>query len=135
MANLTLKQQKFVDAYNGNATEAALVAGYSEKTARAIGAENLTKPDIVSAIHARQDEPRTQRIATREERQAFWTRVMYGNENDIGYEDGEKVEVEVKMSDRLKAAELLGRSEADFTERIQADMKVNVIRKEYKKST
>lgn len=49
---LTTKQQVFVDAYLDclNATEAARRAGYSEKTARFIGAENLTKPNIAAAI-------------------------------------------------------------------------------------
>ncbi len=50
---MTTKQQAFVEAYlaNGfNATRAAITAGYSEKTARSIGCENLTKPDIANAI-------------------------------------------------------------------------------------
>ena len=51
-AKLTPKQQRFVDEYliDLNATQAAIRAGYSEKTARAVGAENLTKPDIREAI-------------------------------------------------------------------------------------
>ncbi|MFL9943719.1 terminase small subunit [Paraburkholderia graminis] len=51
---LTDKQRRFVDEYlvDLNATQAAIRAGYSEKTARAIAAENLTKPDIESAISA-----------------------------------------------------------------------------------
>lgn len=49
---LTAKQQTFVEEYliDLNATQAAIRAGYSEDTARAIGCENLTKPDIASAI-------------------------------------------------------------------------------------
>ena len=49
---MTAKQQLFVDEYliDLNATQAALRAGYSEKTARSIGAENLSKPDIEKAI-------------------------------------------------------------------------------------
>ena len=41
---LTEKQKKFADFYIklGNATQAAIKAGYSEKTARFTGAENLT---------------------------------------------------------------------------------------------
>lgn len=59
------KQAAFVAEYLlcGNATKAALAAGYSPKTARKIGAENLTKPDIAAVlgqktaeIAARQDE-------------------------------------------------------------------------------
>lgn len=50
---LTSKQQRFVDEYlvDLNATQAAIRAGYSEKTARSISNENLTKPDIQAAIH------------------------------------------------------------------------------------
>lgn len=56
MGALTPKQQRFVDEYliDLNATQAAIRAGYSEKTARAIGCENLTKPDIAAAIAERQ---------------------------------------------------------------------------------
>ena len=53
---LTPKQQAFVLAYigpaKGNATEAARMAGYSERTARSTGAENLHKPAIAEAIKA-----------------------------------------------------------------------------------
>lgn len=48
MDNLTDKQKRFCEEYviDWNATRAAITAGYSEKTARSIGQENLTKPDI-----------------------------------------------------------------------------------------
>ena len=49
---LTVKQKKFADEYvkTGNATQAAIKAGYKEKTARFIGAENLTKPNVKAYI-------------------------------------------------------------------------------------
>lgn len=49
---LTAKQQRFVDEYlkDLNGTQAAIRAGYSQKTARSISNENLTKPDIHAAI-------------------------------------------------------------------------------------
>jgi phage terminase small subunit len=49
---LTARQQRFVDEYliDLNATQAAIRAGYSPKTARSISNENLTKPDIQAAI-------------------------------------------------------------------------------------
>lgn len=100
---LTDKQQRFVDAYDGNATQAAIAAGYSEKTARSMGRENLTKPYILAEIRSREVKRRTPMIASREERQAFWSATM----RDTG-ED---------MKNRLKASELLGKSEADFVER------------------
>ena len=54
---LTAKQDAFVKAYllnNGNATQAAITAGYSKKTANEIGAENLAKPSIKEAIEKHQ---------------------------------------------------------------------------------
>ena len=51
-ARLTPKQQQFVDEYliDLNATQAAIRAGYSSRTARAIASENLAKPHIQDAI-------------------------------------------------------------------------------------
>lgn len=102
---LTLKQKKFVNFYDGNATQAAIQAGYSKHTAHAIGQENLTKPIIKKAIKERHDKKDAPIIATRIERQKFWTEMMKAKEKDD--------------NDRLKASELLGRSEGDFTEKIQ----------------
>lgn len=53
--SLTAKQRVFVEEYlrTWNATSAAKAAGYSEKTARSIGQENLTKPDIKTEIQRR----------------------------------------------------------------------------------
>lgn len=100
---LTAKQRRFVEAYTGNATAAAIAAGYSEKTARFMGHENLTKPYILAEIKARDTIRSTPLIASRAERQQFWSSVMRDKEQ--------------QMRDRLKAAELLGKSEADFVER------------------
>ena len=49
---MTLKQERFVQEYliEPNAAQAAIRAGYSAKTAREIGHENLTKVDIAAAI-------------------------------------------------------------------------------------
>ena len=124
------KQQAFVDCYNGNATEAAIAAGYSAKTARVKGCQLLTKINIQYANKSREDKPRALRIATREERQAFWTNVMNGNVKDIAFEKGTKIDIDVKMTDRLKAAELLGRSEADFTDNTNISGRPTVIIKD-----
>ena len=53
-SELTPKQQRFIEEYliDLNATQAAIRAGYSEKTAKSIGQENLTKPDVAEAIEA-----------------------------------------------------------------------------------
>lgn len=58
VGKLTDKQKRFVEEYliDLNATQAAIRAGYSEDTARQIGAENLTKPVIQQAIQQAQNE-------------------------------------------------------------------------------
>lgn len=62
-SKLTAKQQRFVEEYlvDLNATQAAIRAGYSKKTASQIGEENLRKPDIQAAIQRRMDE-RSERL-------------------------------------------------------------------------
>jgi phage terminase small subunit len=55
---LTPKQERFVEEYliDLNATQAAIRAGYSQRTAASIGEENLRKPDISAAIQAAKAE-------------------------------------------------------------------------------
>lgn len=55
---LTPKQERFCVEYvkDLNATQAAIRAGYSEKTAKAIGSENLTKPDVAARVESLQAE-------------------------------------------------------------------------------
>lgn len=119
---LTPKQQKFVDAYDGNGTAAARAAGYAgnDATLAQVASENLKKPEVLAAIQARNQVSAQVRaavaqaghIATRAERQAFWTQVMLNT--------GERT------ADRLKAAELLGRSEADFTDKLDVTARVTL---------
>ena len=63
MAKLTDKQELFAREFikDLNATQAAIRAGYSEKTARAIGSENLTKPDIQQRV-AELNQERLERV-------------------------------------------------------------------------
>ena len=72
----------------------------------------LTNDDIQDAIKAREAQRLAPTIASRQERQEFWTSVLR-NENEA-------------MKDRLKAAELLGKSEGDFLERVEMDQTVSV---------
>lgn len=119
---LTRKQQAFVDAYTGNGTAAARAAGYkgSDATLAQVASENLRKPEVLEAIQVRNQVlpqvraavAQASHIATRAERQAFWTSVM--------------LDASERTADRLKAAELLGRSEADFTDNMLVDAKVTL---------
>ncbi len=106
---LTPKQQIFVDCYDGSIKPAAKKAKLSYDYCRRM----INQPHIKAAIRARQDnEVRPRNIATRQERQEFWTEVMDGKGN---------------MKDRLKASELLGRSEADFTDNHIVDAKASLL--------
>ena len=108
MKKLTPLQQAFVDVYAGNATEAAIKAGYSAKTARDMGCQNLALPQIRAALAAREDVESRVRIADRQTRQQFWTETMR-NEG-------------AELRDRLRASELLGRSEGDFLDRVEGKL-------------
>jgi len=99
----TVKQQRFIEAYNGNATEAAIKAGYSAKTAYAMGQRLLKNVETQKAIQSRESMVVRALIADREELQAFWTATMRDSSE--------------AMPCRLKASELLGKSMGVFLER------------------
>ena len=65
---MTKKQKRFIEEYliDLNATQAAIRAGYSPDTAKSIGSENLTKPDIKAQI-ARAMAERSRRMYISEE--------------------------------------------------------------------
>lgn len=75
---LTTKQKIFCDEYikSGNAKEAAIKAGYSTKTAKSIGQENLTKPDLKAYIDAKMAEIESHKIADAKEVLEFYTKVL-----------------------------------------------------------
>lgn len=66
--SLTAKQLRWVDEFllDGNATAAAVRAGYSERSARSIAHENLTKPDVQAVLAARRGEVASRMKVTRE---------------------------------------------------------------------
>lgn len=116
---LTIKQQKFIEAYivSGNATQAAIEAGYSKKTAGSVGAENLKKPEIFSALAKRTEELKTERIVSQQEVMEFISATQRGEVKEtVVTPSGIKVLVPPKITDRLKAAELMGKRYAMWTE-------------------
>lgn len=135
---LTLKQKAFADYYIelGNATEAAVRAGYSKKTARVIGQENLTKPAIKTYIDERVEKLSDERIAKAEEVLEYLTRVIRGQETEqvivtesIGdfMSEARVIDKELSAKDRIKAAELLGKRYRLFVDKIEADVNASVV--------
>ena len=117
---LTPKQKAFAEYYieTGNATESARKAGYSKKTARVIGQENLLKPALKSYIDEKMKELESKRIAKAEEVLEYLTRVLRGEETEqvvvtenIGdfMSEAKVVDKEISAKDKIKAAELLGK--------------------------
>lgn len=81
---LNERQKAFADFYIecGNASEAARRAGYSPKTAGAIGGENLEKPEISAYIAQRLKEAEKKRVASADEVLEFFSAVMRGEVKD-----------------------------------------------------
>ena len=99
---LTKKQKDFCEYYlqTGNAAEAARKAGYSAKTARVIGPENLSKPDVLEYMESRRAEMDKCLIADTDEVLKFYSSVMRGEVKD-------QFGLEASLSDRLKAGDSL----------------------------
>ena len=109
MDNLTPKQKAFADEYLkcGNASEAARKAGYSERTARVIGQENLLKPAISAYIDERQKQIEDSRIASAAEIMQYFTSVMRGEIKD-------QFDLDPPLSERTKAAVELAKRKIDI---------------------
>ncbi len=128
-SRLTEKQKRFAEEYliDLNATQAAIRAGYSPKTAYSIGEENLKKPEIKACIDARLAEIRSEKTADAQEVLEYLTAVMRGGETEETLRlagDGvqEVAEIAVSAKERLKAAELIGRRFGMFTDRAQVSL-------------
>lgn len=127
---LSARQQAFVEAYvtdiKHNQTAAAIAAGYKEKTAAQAGSRLMKNEKVAAAIAARIEELHEQNTANANEVVEFLSSVMRGEEVDNwvlravdGSEELQKGEPSAK--DRLKAAEMLSKYYALFTEAVKAD--------------
>lgn len=136
---LTLKQKKFADEYiiSGNATQSAIKAGYSKKTAGVIAVENLEKPNIKAYIDKRLKELDDKAIAKQEEVLQYLTAVMRGQSKSAvvvieglgeGLSEARLMNKTPDEKDRIKAAELLGKRYGAFTEKvdISGDMSLSI---------
>lgn len=121
---MNAKQRKFCDEYliNLNATQAAIRAGYSEKTARQVGQRLLTYVDISAYINEQLERIHNERTADAQEVIEYLTSVMRGEHTEQALQlvgDGvqEICDIEVSAKDRLKAAELIGKRYGIFTDK------------------
>ena len=143
---MTKKQKRFVEEYliDLNATQAAIRAGYSPDTAKSIGSENLTKPGIQARI-AKAMAERSRRTGVNADRVIMeLAKIAFVNASDVIDADTATVkadalpedtaaiqsvkvktfgedglEREVKMADKLKALELLGKHLGMFKDKVE----------------
>lgn len=118
----SVKDQETADAIaleyisNGrDKAQAMRTIGYAEsscKSGKAVGDVygNLRVKEAIARIDAK---TRSESVASRKQRQSFWSDTMDGT-----LTDGQGKAITVSMTDKLRASELLGRSEADFTDNI-----------------
>ena len=133
---MTNKQKRFADEYlvDLNATQAAIRAGYSEKTARQIGEQNLSKLDIKTYIEEQIQQLHNERTADAQEVVEYLTSVLRGESEgeELVNEfqgDGISKAVNVKKKpsekDKLRAAELLGKRFGIFTDKIEGSVRIS----------
>lgn len=157
MAKLTEKQQRFVDEYliDLNATQAAIRAGYSVKTADKQGSQLLGKTRIAEAVAERMAD-RSKRTGVNQDRVVLeLAKIAFVNVADvidsedatikagataddtaaiqsvkvkvIPTKEGEGVEREIRLNDKLKALELLGKHLGMWNDKLDVNVNIPVV--------
>jgi phage terminase small subunit len=134
---LTEKQKRFADYYIelGNASEAYRKAGYSGKSQSTVTTNAnrlLTNADIKIYIDERVAEKDAERIANQDEILAYLSSIMRGEHTEQtlrGVGEGAQTisDIDVSAKDRIKAAELLGKRYAMWTENKNIDVQGSVM--------
>lgn len=131
---MNARQKRFCDEYliDCNATQAAIRAGYSKKTARQIGDRLLSNVDIRAYIDEQLERIHDERTADAKEVLEYLTSVMRGEHTEetlklVGEGVQEKTNIEVSEKDRLKAAELIGKTHGMFNDKLNVTGSIPVI--------
>ncbi|OUQ33239.1 terminase small subunit [Massilimicrobiota timonensis] len=130
---LTAKQKRFCDEYliDCNGTQAAIRAGYSKRSARAIATENLAKPYIREYIDEQLKKIENSNVADAKEVMEYLTTVMRGQSRSSVLSmcgDGmqEIIEKPPDEKEKMKAAELIGKRYGMFKDNVNLDADVGV---------
>lgn len=122
---MNARQKRFCDEYliDCNATQAAIRAGYSPKTAYSIGVENLKKPELKKYIDEQLERIHNEKTADAQEVLEYLTAVMRGEHTEqvlklIGEGVQTITDIDVAAKERLKAAELIGKRYGMFKDNI-----------------
>jgi len=106
---MTHRQELFIQEYikSGNATDAAIKAGYSKRTAKSIGQRLLTFVDIKKYIDEITKKIAISNIMTAKERQEFLTSLILSDD--------------VKVSDKLRAVDLLNKMTGEYIQKVEVN--------------
>lgn len=134
MADLTEKQKRFCDYYieTGNATEAykKVYKNNNQRTSESNGSRLLSNDKVKNYIDERLKQIESKRIADAKEVMEYLTKILRNQEKEevvIVSENGpEIIKKDVSIKDRNKAAELLGKRYALWTEKVDLDGNVGV---------
>ncbi len=135
---LTVKQQAFADFYIelGNATDAYLKAYPNvkkEATARAAGSRMLTNVSVKSYIDSRMEELKSERVADQQEILELLTAIARGETTSAtlrGIGEGAQTideDMPPTTTERIKAAELLGKRYRMWIDKVETDGKTKVV--------
>ena len=137
MGKMTEKQKRFCDEYliDLNATQAAIRAGYSEKNANTNASKLLQITTIKEYIENRMAEKEKELIADQDEVLRYLTSVLRGeSQSEIvvvegtgdGCSEARAVQKNPDEKERLKAAELLGKRYGIYTDKVLADVDMDL---------
>lgn len=132
MVKLTPKQKQFCEEYliDLNQTQAAIRAGYSQKTAGSIGNENLTKPEIQQYIQELQNK-RAERVEiTQDMVLKEYARIAFLDPRKLFDENGKIKQITDLDEDTARA--LAGLDHAILTQRAGEDVTIEELTKKFK---
>lgn len=131
---MNARQKRFCDEYliDCNATQAAIRAGYSPKTAKQIGQRMLTNVDLKAYIDEQLERIHNEKTADAQEVLEYLTAVMRGQHTEqtlqlIGDGVQKIADIDVSAKERLKAAELIGKRCGMFKDNVGIDLEPVVI--------
>ena len=135
---MNARQELFCEEYlkDMNATQAAIRAGYSEKTAYSQGQRLLKHVEIKNKLQEIRGKIQDENIATIKDIEEFLSLSMNGEmEEEVisvvgegeGYSKVVKPKKQISLRDRIKAAELLGKRYGMWTDRLETEGGVNIV--------
>ena len=131
---LTERQRRFCEEYliDGNASQAAIRAGYSKRSATVVSTTLMKNPQVQAYLKKLLDELHSAKVADAQEVLEYLTSIMRGEQREqtlqlVGDGMQDITSIDVAAKDRLKAAELLGKRYGIFKENVGVTMDAVVI--------